>query len=58
MHRQTHVDSLSALLAVLSDAVPLVISRQLLSAFAVAIATLPPDTHKVIAEQYGPGLPT
>ena len=36
--------------AVLSDAVPLVISRQLLSAFAQDVSQLPADTHKPIAE--------
>ena len=41
------------LAAVLSDAVPLVISRQLLSAFASAITTLPADSHLAIAQQYG-----
>ncbi len=36
--------------AVLSDTVPLVVSRQLLSAFAQEIAQLPPEAHKEVAE--------
>ncbi len=36
--------------AVLSDTVPLVVSRQLLSAFAQDISQLPDDVHKEAAE--------
>lgn len=37
--------------AVLSDTVPLVVSRQLLTAFAHSIAQLPPEPQKEVAEK-------
>ncbi len=39
----------SGLPAVLSDAVPLVVSRQLLSNFAQEVSSLPPELHKEVA---------
>ena len=36
--------------AVLSDAVPLVVSRQLLSNFAQEVSSLPPELHKEVAK--------
>ena len=35
--------------AVLSDSVPLVVSRQLLTVFAQELSKLPPDSHKEVA---------
>ena len=40
----------SMLPAVLSDAVPLVVSRQLLSNFAQEVSSLPPELHKEVAK--------
>ena len=40
----------SMLPAVLSDAVPLVVSRQLLSSFAQEVSSLPPELHKEVAK--------
>ena len=45
---RSHADSFAA--AVLSDNVPLVVSRQLLTAFAQELSKLPPASHKEVAE--------
>jgi len=36
---------------VLSESVPLVLSRSLLQAFAQGVPSLPPDVHKPVAKQ-------
>ena len=43
--------------AVLSDTVPLVVSRQLLTAFAHSIAQLPPEPQKEVAEKCASTVP-
>lgn len=44
------VTSVHAAPAVLSDTVPLVVSRQLLTAFAQGTSQLPPEPQKEVAE--------
>jgi len=47
-HAMTHSPILPA---VLSENVPLVLSRQLLQVFAHGLVSLPPDVHKPVAKE-------
>lgn len=47
----THLANVPLPLAVLSDDVPLVISRQLLTAFASEVPKLPAEVHQPVATQ-------